>query len=419
MRKESPPSASIYAYAPILYRRPLTRDSPSETRPKASAGLVKRRAWADSLARCLAEIFGSEADARRAVLHAPSLLTFSEEELRDRHHALEGLFRRGGVDADVVAMLRREPLLLTYDVSTLRAKVDALEADLPQVHVRTLLSENPRLLASDNIWPLHSAPSAARDRAVRRLPRRASSAGTLRQRAGVPSSWVRSSNTLDMGIPEYDAKNDKHASIYPRPHPRSSPSASRCASLASSSRTYSSSTYSSMRGSPGTMPGSGTAPIGSGTGASRCSTAAAAGTGPATCMPRSTTLVSSGASRSTLMSADGTASVVDSPAAGRPRCHMLVCMHACMHVDSPAAAGRPRCHMLVCMHACMHVDSPAAAGRPRCHMLVCMHVGAPAAAGRPRRHEPQIRWRPDPMTLALALTLTLTLTLTLAFSYEP
>ena len=52
-------------------------------------------------------------------------------------------------------------------------------------------------------------------------------------------------------------------------------------------------------------------------------------------------------------------------------------------------------------------------------MLVCMHVGAPAAAGRPRRHEPQIWWRPDPMTLALALTLTLTLTLTLAFSYEP
>jgi len=222
-------------------------------------------------------------------------------------------------------MLRREPLLLTYNVSCLRAKVDALEADLPQVHVRMLLSENPRLLTSDNIWPLHSA---ARERAVRRLPRRASSAGTLRQRAGAPSTWVTSSNTLDMGIPEYNARNDKHASIYPRPHPRSSPSASRCTSLARSSSRLSSSNSStfSLGGSPATMPAcmpgsGGTAPIGSGTSASRCSTAAGAGTDTATGISRSTTLVSSGVSRSTLISADGTSSVVSASAARRPRYH--------------------------------------------------------------------------------------------------
>ena len=52
--------------------------------------------------------------------------------------------------ADVVGIVRREPVLLTYDVpSTLAAKVEVYERALPQVEVLRLLASTPRLLTYD------------------------------------------------------------------------------------------------------------------------------------------------------------------------------------------------------------------------------------------------------------------------------
>ena len=51
---------------------------------------------------------------------------------------------------NVLAMVKREPALLTYNVqNTLASKVAVFEAELPGVDVRKLLGSTPRLLSYD------------------------------------------------------------------------------------------------------------------------------------------------------------------------------------------------------------------------------------------------------------------------------
>lgn len=80
------------------------------------------------------------------VSRAPSLLAYTPEALERKLGELGELFE----GADALAMVRREPALLTYNVRTsLASKVAVYERELPDVDVRKLLAATPRLLSYD------------------------------------------------------------------------------------------------------------------------------------------------------------------------------------------------------------------------------------------------------------------------------
>ena len=84
-------------------------------------------------------------DTRQLVSRAPSLLAYTPDALRRKLDELAELF---GPKANIVAMVKREPAVLTYNVPlTIAGKVGVYEQALPGVDVRKLLATTPRLLS--------------------------------------------------------------------------------------------------------------------------------------------------------------------------------------------------------------------------------------------------------------------------------
>ena len=106
-----------------------------------------------SITECLPGV-----DMSLLVSRAPSLLAYQPMALQRKLYELDQLFN-GDLEADdgkpkkainVLAMVKREPALLTYNVqNTLASKVAVFEAELPGVDVRKLLGSTPRLLSYD------------------------------------------------------------------------------------------------------------------------------------------------------------------------------------------------------------------------------------------------------------------------------
>ena len=104
-----------------------------------------------SITECLPGV-----DMSLLVSRAPSLLAYQPMALQRKLYELDQLFN-GDLEEDakpkainVLAMVKREPALLTYNVqNTLASKVAVFEAELPGVDVRKLLGSTPRLLSYD------------------------------------------------------------------------------------------------------------------------------------------------------------------------------------------------------------------------------------------------------------------------------
>ena len=94
------------------------------------------------------------------VARAPSLLAYTPDALARKLDELGALFPR----ADVAAMVRREPALLTYNVrDTLGAKVAVYETELGGIDVRKLLASTPRLLTYNAAQVVPRKLAALRD----------------------------------------------------------------------------------------------------------------------------------------------------------------------------------------------------------------------------------------------------------------
>ena len=105
-----------------------------------------------SITECLPGV-----DMSLLVSRAPSLLAYQPMALQRKLYELDQLFN-GDLETDgtpkkainVLAMVKREPALLTYNVqNTLASKVAVFETELPGVDVRKLLGSTPRLLSYD------------------------------------------------------------------------------------------------------------------------------------------------------------------------------------------------------------------------------------------------------------------------------
>ena len=103
-----------------------------------------------SITECLPGV-----DMSLLVSRAPSLLAYQPMALQRKLYELDQLFN-GDLEEgakpkiNVLAMVKREPALLTYNVqNTLASKVAVFEAELPGVDVRKLLGSTPRLLSYD------------------------------------------------------------------------------------------------------------------------------------------------------------------------------------------------------------------------------------------------------------------------------